>query len=70
MENIVTSEAEKTSKLSAFGSRTFLLPAFLTTVSYLIEVLSGVELCSYYVAFIFTNAGVSPEITAIIIQVN
>ena len=70
METIVKSEADESSKLSAFKSRTFLLPAFLITISYLIEVLSGIELCGYYVAFIFTNSGVSLEIAAIITQVS
>ena len=69
METIIESEAEQSSKLSAFKSRTFLLPAFLIMVSYLIEVSSGVELCGYYVAFIFPNSGVSLEIAAIITQV-
>ena len=69
LQNIVRSEAEERSKLSAFKSRKFLLPGLLITVSYFIEVLSGIELCCYYVGFIFTNIGVTLEIAAIITQV-
>ena len=69
MEMIVKSEAEETSKLSALKSRTFILPAFLIMLSYLIEVSSGIELCGYYVAFIFPNTGLSLDLAAIITQV-
>ena len=67
MQSIVKTEATSRLSLSAFKSRTFLLPALLIVLSYFVDVTSGVELCSYYVGFIFKS--VRLETAAIITQV-
>ena len=59
----------KISKSSLLKCRTFLLPALLITVSFTFQVVSGIEICTYYVGFIFKDVGVRLEIAAIIIQV-
>ena len=69
MQSIAKTEARAGSglSLSVSMSRTFLLPALLTIITYFVEVTSGVELCSYYVGFIFKS--VRLETAAIITQV-
>ena len=72
LNNVVKNEkirSEEKSRLSLLRSRTFLLPALLISISFAIQVMSGVELCSYYVGFIFRDVGVRLEIAGIIIQV-
>ena len=72
MENIVEEEKEtrrEKSKWSLIKSRTFLLPSLLTSISFTLTVLSGLELCTYYVGFIFQNINIRHEFSAIIIEV-
>ena len=72
LKNVVQNERKKSvekSKLSLLRSRTFLLPALLISISFTIQVTSGVEICSYYVGFIFKDVGISLEMAGIIIQV-
>ena len=72
LKNVVQNEKKRSkekSKLSLLRSRTFLLPALLISISFAIQVMSGVELCSYYVGFIFRDVGVRLEVAGIIIQV-
>ena len=52
MQNIVEEEKrtrETKSKWSLIKSRTFLLPSLLTSISFTLQVLSGIELCCYYI---------------------
>ena len=72
MQNIVEEEKrtrETKSKWSLIKSRTFLLPSLLTSISFTLQVLSGIELCCYYVGFIFQNINIRHEFSAIITQV-
>ena len=72
MENIVEEEKEarrEKSKWSLIKSRTFLLPSLPTSISFTVQVLSGIELCSDYVSFIFQNINIRHEFSAIITQV-
>ena len=73
LNNVVKNEkirSEEKSRLSLLRSRTFLLPALLISISFTIQVTCGVELCCYYVGFIFKDVGVRLEIAGIIIQVS
>ena len=72
LKSVVQNERKKSvkkSKLSLLRSRTFLLPALLISISFTIQVTNGVELCSYYVGFIFKDVGISLEMAGIINQV-
>ena len=72
MQNIVEGEQrtrETKSKWSIIKSRTFILPSFLTSTAYAFSVLSGNDLCLYYVGFIFQNINIRHEFSAIITQV-
>ena len=72
MQNIVEEEkktSEAKSKWSLIKSRTFLLPSLLTSIAYAFSVLSGIEICCYYVGFIFQNINIRHEFSAIINQV-
>ena len=72
MQKIVEEEKktrESKSKWSLIKSRTFLLPSLLSSISYAFSVLSGIELCCYYVGFIFRNVNIRHEFSAIITQV-
>ena len=72
MQNIVEEERkarEEKSKWSLVKSRTFLLPSLLTGISFTLQVVSGVELCCYYVGFIFQNINIRHELTALLTMV-
>ena len=72
MQNIFQEESkrrEANSKWSLIKSRTFLIPSLLTSIAYAVSVLSGIEICSYYVGFIFQNINIRHEFSAIITQV-
>ena len=71
LKNVVENEkkrSEEKSRLSLLRSRTFLQPALLISISFTIRVTSGIELCTYYVGFIFKDVGISLEIAGIIMQ--
>ena len=61
---------EEKSKWSLIKSRTFLLPSLLTGISFTLQVVSGVELCCYYVGFIFQNINIRHEFTGLITMVS
>ena len=61
---------EEKSKWSLIKSRTFLLPSLLTGLSFTLQVVSGVELCCYYVGFIFQNINIRHEFTGLITMVS
>ena len=72
MQNIFQEEkitGRTKSKWSLIKSRTFLIPSLLTSISFTLQVLSGIELCCYYVGFIFQNINIRHEFSAIITQV-
>ena len=72
MLNIINEEKEireAKSKWSLIKSRTFLYPSLLTSIAYAFAVLSGIELCTFYVGFIFQNINLRHEFSAIIAQV-
>ena len=70
MQNIVQEEKKtRETKWSQIKSRTFLLPSLLTSLAFALQVLSGIELCCYYVGFIFQNINIRHEFSAIITQV-
>ena len=72
MQNILEKEKktrEDKSKWSLIKSRTFLYPSLLTSIAYALSVLSGIEVCGYYVGFIFRNINIRHEFSAIITQV-
>ena len=72
MQNIVEEEKETReakSKWSLIKSRTFLYPSLLTSIAYALSVLSGIEVCGYYVGFIFRHINIRHEFSAIITQV-
>ena len=73
MQNIREEEIktrEEKSKWSLIKSRTFLLPSLLTGISFTLQVVSGVELCCYYVGFIFQNTNIRHELTGLITMVS
>ena len=73
MQNIVEEEKKtrgEKSQWSLIKSRTFLLPSLLISISFSLQVLSGIELCCYYVGFIFQNINIRHEFSAIIAQVS
>ena len=72
MQNIIEEEKktrETMSKWSLINSRTFLLPSLLTSIAFALQALSGIELCCYYVGFIFQKINIRHEFSAIITQV-
>ena len=72
MQNIVEEEKETReakSKWSLIKSRTFLYPSLITSIAYAFAVLSGIELCTFYVGFIFQNINVRHELTALLTMV-
>ena len=72
MQNIVDEEKETRadkSNWSLIKSRSFLYPSLLTSSANAFTVLSGIDICLFYVGFIFQNINIRHEFSAIIAQV-